>query len=456
MNPRSANLRRALPPLAIAVAMGAGALAARAIAARHPARLHVDFAQPFPIATGWGGYGGLCFAAFACAFAGAVAAWCATLRMWARDGAPRTPAIVAFAAAIVAASLAWPFGFSSDAYAYAAYGALANARIDPYAPLAANVHGAIVDAARFQWGGAFPVCVYGPAFVGLARLAVAFGGGDDPRSALIALRGIAALAFLASIALLDRLLATAPAARRARALGVYALNPLVAWSVAEGHNDALVVAAVFAGLAIARGGRGFVGAALVGLAPVVKATGLAFAIALALEAATRSGRTGRARTLAGLAGGLALAAALTLPPLLPALGAERGSARYAPVASAAALVVPLAAAFLAAAVALVGLARVLAHRRDGYAIGAIGVVLALPNPYPWYAVWLVPFALLGGAGRWSRALVWVTIFSAVRYLPDAVGTMTPGELRITASVALSPLALAAALALFRLEKKALT
>jgi hypothetical protein len=97
----------------------------------------------------------------------------------------------------------------------------------------------------------------------------------------------------------------------------------------------------------------------------------------------------------------------------------------------------------AAAIAVVLLASGVSHvcraKREGFALIGLAIVAALPNPYPWYALWLAPLALAGAPSNAATALYAVTIFSVLRYLPDATGNMTVGALALTALGACIPL-----------------
>ena len=74
--------------------------------------------------------------------------------------------------AVLSAALAWPVVFSSDVYAYAAYGNAVLHAQNPYLAVSHAQHGTFVDAARWQWGGvSFPASVYGPLFIGIAAIA---------------------------------------------------------------------------------------------------------------------------------------------------------------------------------------------------------------------------------------------------------------------------------------------
>jgi hypothetical protein len=421
---------------AVAGAFWAGSLGMRLVLATAPLAVTTDLAQPLPVVTAWHDFGVRCFGVLAATIAIATVGLATALLRLPADAWPRGRLAIGLAAgAALLGAATWPCTFSSDPYAYAAYGAEAARGIDPYAPLAANVHGVSIDAARYQWSGPFPVCVYGPAFVALAealwRLSQRLGTGAP----IALLRAAASAAFLASIGLVDALLRDLAPRRRLGLLGAYALQPVSLWSAAEGHNDTFVLLACAGGLLLWRRGLPFAGAVLLGLSAAFKATGGLFAAGFALDAIARRER---GRRIAGVLGGLLLATLVTLGPLARALAEIRGHGRYAPQISLAALVGLAPAIAVAGMLVGAGSVRVARGRRDGFAWLGLGVVAVLPNVYPWYALWLVPLALVADPGDAALALYGVTIFAVLRYLPDAVGTMTAGALRIAAVAALTP------------------
>jgi len=81
---------------------------------------------------------------------------------------------------------------------------------------------------------------------------------------------------------------------------------------------------------------------------------------------------------------------------------------------------------LAIAVALVS-AGYLAYRGARLAIAgnmrgagffALALWLIIPNPYPWYALWILPVAFIAFRERISWAIIAATLTIFVRYLPD--------------------------------------
>lgn len=435
------NVRRVPAFFSLALVFVAGGAAARLVVQHHPSNLATDFAQPLVVVTAWHAYGTACFAVLAVTIACAA---CVTVGMALRLQPPRHPVRdVALAAAVaLGAAWSWPFVFSSDVYAYAAYGAMAAHGVDPYRLVPLQLHGPFIDAARWQWSGPYPVCVYGPAFVVLARGAFAALGGFGVGPTLWALRGLAGVAFIASIAALGAALVERPLRQRWALLCGYGLNPVAIWSVAEGHNDAFVLLAIFGGAALIRRGAFWTGAGLAGLSAAAKATGVPLALGLALDALVFA-PAGRARRIAlGVVISLGIATAVALPPLLPALAALRSGGRYAPAASLQGLlgVVPVLA--LACAALTYGGLRLARRGRDGFAWLGIAVWLALPNAYPWYALWILPAVLAARNGFAAGALWGATIFSVVRYLPDAVGNARGDGGAIAAVATAAPLLLA--------------
>ncbi len=424
---------------------GCGAAAANGLLAAAPARTLIARAQPLIVVTAWGPFGVRCFWTLAATLAAAALSLILALILTAHD-ARRPNAIgaeVALAAgAALAAAWAWPFVFSSDVYAYAAYGAMALRGLDPYALAAPSLHGALVDAARWQWGGTYPVCVYGPAFVGLSEVAVWATRGASLAATLWMLRAIEALAFVGSIFAVDALLRERPARLRFIAVAAYGLNPVALWTVAEGHNDALLLGVAGAGLLAARhAGRRWtsVGAGLVGFAAALKATGTVYAAAVATEALAFSVGAARRRLITGAALGLALAAAVSAPPLAVAFGAITSGGRYAPAASLQTFVGIVPAYLLAAGAVGYGAWRLRAGDREGYSWCALSLWCAVPNVYPWYALWVLP-AVASGGGIVTASVWFATIFSALRYLPDAAGASSASTMRLAAGVAFLPLA----------------
>jgi hypothetical protein len=441
-------MKRVLAFAPIPAVFLAGAGAARLLVRAAPARIAPDRAQPLLVVTAWGPFGSLAFAVLAATIALAAVALVLAI---ARVGPPGARGVAGVCALALAACAFWPFLFSSDVYAYAAYGDLAARGMTPYALAPPNLHDVLLDATRWQWGGQhFPPCVYGPAFVLFARAIVsaASAAGWSAETTLAIFRICAMLALVATVACANVALQPLEATRRARILTLGALNPVVLWSAAEGHNDIyalLVVAAVAAGVRIAQTPRNstrvVVTCALFPFAMLVKASAGLLAFASVLDALLVERRRALPIVSAALAG-LVATLAIGLPPLVPALHALAVRGRYAPAVSVAQLIGgpgALACGAIFATIAIVLFAR---RSRAGYGWLGLAAVVLLPNPYPWYATVLVVLALVDERARASRALYAVTICAVIRYLPDAFGDMSPSMAALASAVQFVPIAFA--------------
>jgi hypothetical protein len=436
-------VKRALLAVAVPAILLGGNLATRGLLLHPPGRLAGELAQPLPVVTAWGGYGAELFAIFALTLASAAGA--AFLYAWTIREAPAAPSIEGTtwlcAIASLLAVFAWPVVYSSDVYAYAAYGEMALHGVDVYLPVPAGFHAPFVDLARRQWSGTFPPCIYGTLFVALARGLVALFGGRDPASTLLAFRAFATTAWLGAAYVFSLLARRWFSERRTVALALFVLNPLGIWCAAEGHNDALMVLIVLLGtLAIARGAF-FAGGLALGLTPLLKAAGAAAGIPLALYVAARARRSALFVWI-GYVAGLAAAAGLLVEPMWPALTALRVHGTYAPQVSLQSLSGAIPSLALAALATLTGLRALARGDSSGALWLALAVPLALPNPYPWYMMWVLPVAAAarGPAGTW----LWIgTIAGSLRYLPDAFGPLRSDSNVLATIVCLIPFAVTA-------------
>jgi len=427
MRASSSGVLRAVLWAVIPAGPLAAGLAARAALAVAPAGIATDLAQPLVVVTAWGAFGGQLFLLLAAGMAASAAALgllCVQAVRGGGDLAASLRGIALCSALGLAAALSWPCVFSSDAYAYAAYGDQLLHGQNPYRPAPPAAHDAFLDAARWQWTRtSFPACVYGPLFVAAGALAVGAGGAQVV-PALWLLRLGACAAFLGAVLLLDASLAGSPFRRLKVAL--FALNPVALWCVAEGHNDAFVVAAVLGAVVAVRRGKPALAAFLVAATPAVKAIGI---VAGPPFWALLRGPT-RARfgwTFAGTA----CAVALVVAPLqLSGLDGLARHGRYAPQFSLQGLLGPVPALVVAAAIALSALVDLRRGRFAGAVRLALAGWLAIPNPYPWYGLWVLPLAVAGPLSWESAALFGATISIALRYLPEAFGDISgiPGAL----------------------------
>jgi hypothetical protein len=369
-----------------------------------PHAFAIDRAQPLTVVTYWQQFGALMWLSLALAMAIASAGYIGAMRL----PALRTARIAAICALACAAALAFPVIFSSDVYAYAAYGDLALHGISPYAHTPIAHPDALLRAAIWQWSNPLPVCVYGPAFVGVAGVASALLplGAAAP---LWALRIVSCAALVACAPLAWLAFAPLGARVRSAAAAGIALNPLAIWSAAEGHNDALALAVILAGFALIARSRAFTGALVVGLSALIKAPGVLVCAALPFFA-----RTDRTRIAVGACAGIAIAVAGALPLIAGVTTKLAPAGHYHPQYSLQSLWWPIAAVVAVA----------LAWTRKPIPM-AFALMAAVPNPYPWYGLWIVPLAFLDWGTRSAWAAVLFSLLLTVRYLPDATSANVP-------------------------------
>ncbi len=381
--------------------------------------MNAGLAQPLVVVTEWGAQGALLLGLLFLAITAAAAPYWLALR---RIDRLSLAGVTGIAVAALAVAWCFPVLFSSDVYAYAAYGELARLGLDPYVRVASGGDDALIRDALWQWSGSFPLCVYGPAFVLLAKAIV---GALAPLGTLAQLQGVRAMGSLAFAACIPLAYAAFDGDRsaRLRAAATIGLNPVAIWCAAEGHNDALALAIVLAGFALVRGRLVGLGAAVTGVSALVKLPGAAAAVALAFV-------DRRARL--GAAAGIAIAAAFSIPLLRGVTTQLAPHGQYAPEASLQAVLAPFGpvpawslagVASLALAVRAIALLR--ARRREGWVwLGVAGWAL-VPNPYPWYALWLVALAAMAPRTRVAAVAIVLSFASLLRYVPDAVGV--PGQ-----------------------------
>jgi hypothetical protein len=397
-----------------------------AIVRTAPPTARVQLEQPFAVLTALGIFGAV---ELALLIAGLAAATLFYTRMFDAPLDRRSGSIAALTALAVVAS-AWlvPVGFSSDVYAYAVYGETALRGLDPFARQALSGGDPLTAAARVQWGPALPACVYGWGFVATAAAVVRATAAWGVTAQIAGLRVLASLAALACGALAFAAF-SGDRAGRLRAAVLIGCNPVTLWCAVEGHNDALAVAVGLAGCALARR-RPQWGAALAGAAGAFKLPAVAAAGMLAVR---------RPRSWIGAAVGLAIACAAMWPVAAHLAGASNAHGEYAPNVSLQALayaaLVPMLGAGLArggaialaciAAGALTANALTYVRRgdREGWVRLALAAWLLVPNPYPWYGLWLTVAAAMAPRSRACAVVVWVTLASLLRYLPDAAGNL---------------------------------
>ncbi len=366
------------------------------------------------------------WAALFCAIAISGAGYVGLLRSRAM---PAVTTIAAIGAAACACALLFPVVFSSDAYAYAAYGFMALHGIDPYVSARVVLRDPLLDAALWQWGNPLPVCVYGPAFVWLAQAVVATLGFLGTAASLWALRIIACAALIACAPLAYGAFARYPERHRRLAAIAITLNPIAIWASAEGHNDALVLAAVLGGFALAARRRFFFGAFVVALAATVKVPALAAAAAFSTYCLRDSAQ--RRAVLAGTIAGATVFGAIALPLQYGAGTHVAHGGTYFPQCSLQALLiaffpVDVALALVAACCALalaLGMRLLYDRRAEGAVYLVCAFWLAVPNPYPWYAIWLLPAAVLARTPLQRWAMLFLSLVTVFRYYADATGAL---------------------------------
>jgi len=433
-----------LVPLGFAV----GAVLCKLSLSYAPASIAVDRAQPLVVVTYWQQFGLFMWVALFIAIAiasvgyvamllrpplvtGAIAAgsgWFPSTRLragWLTMTSSALTMTIVYSVLACVAALAFPVVFSSDAYAYAGYGWLALHGISPYAHAAVTIRDPLMSAVLWQWGNPPPVCVYGPAFIWFAQAIVAVFQGFGPAAPLWALRIAACLALVLCAPLAYYAFANFPRRTRLAAAAGIALNPVAIWASAEGHNDVFVIAIVLAGFALIARSQPLAGAFLLVLSALVKLPGLlAAAAAIVAHAHDRSRFS---RVLLGSAAGCILAGFLAWPALSQLSLNPIARGHYFPQFS---LQYALSSAFgdlaaiaitAALTFACVAGGCMLLWRRNisGAPLLALALWIAIPDPYPWYAFWILPVAFIAWETPAAWAIVALTLCTVVRYLPDA-------------------------------------
>jgi len=422
--------------LFIPAAFLAASAAARLLIVHHPASVDADLAQPLAVVTYWKAFGGMLFAFLAAGMAAGSAAYAAVLRSAALS--VRNTALIC--ALSCAAALSFPVVFSSDVYAYAGYGDMALHGVNPYAHMVVQHGDALLRAVIWQWGNPPPVCVYGEMFVRIAEAIVAATLPLGTAAPLWALRLLSCAALVACAPLARA--AFAPLGKRgaaSAAIGI-ALNPVAIVTAAAGHNDALALAAVLAAFGAAAGSSWPLASAAMTLGALIKAPAFAAAAGMAFfsqrDAAWR-------RSIAVAAAATFLALAASLPLLHGVRDHVLAHARFAPQFSLSALLASIVPAQTAVWIvlagcglgAIAGTARLLRGDPQGAAVAAAALWLAIPNPHPWYGLWLLPAAFLARSGllRWS--LVAASLAVALRDWPDATWRAFPAAAAIAIACA---------------------
>ena len=239
-------------------------------------------------------------------------------------------------------------------------------------------------------------------------------------------------------------LAYASFARRSRdsaraAAATIGLNPVAIWCAAEGHNDALALAIMLLRIPLVR--RRTVHSAPPSSPSRRSSSRRPAAADRARESSTVGARSARARRSRGRVVFSVAAVRRDRNTLAP-------HGAYAPQASLQAIVAPVSphSRIGCAAVASARFWRraelVLLRRstRRGLVWFGLGSWVLVPNPYPWYGLWLVALAALGPR-RARPPFASALATSLLRYVPDAVGLRRLQPLSVALGVASRPSAL---------------
>jgi alpha-1,6-mannosyltransferase len=325
--------------------------------------------------------------------------------------------------------------FSRDVYSYYVQGRVFGAGEDPTTTGIDVIPGWFDDGADPMWVES--PTPYGPLFLLIERAVANFAHPNAYLGALIF--RLVALAGVALIAYYVPKLAELHGIDPDRALWLGVLNPIVLMHfVAGGHNDALMVGLVVAGLALAAQQRCIWGAVAVSLAVAVKPIAL---VALPFVGLLWSGRAGTwvDRIRSWLFAAIVLACTLASVFLVADAGRGVVSAAFGTPAGVLTWLSPttalgkivgavttwlgltadatpvLAVIRLAGSVVAIGLVAVLILRPGGrspvrgaaLALGAL--VLLGPVVQPWYLLWFLPlFAATGLTARELRVAVVLT------------------------------------------------
>jgi hypothetical protein len=363
-----------------------------------------------------------------------VYAWWRLGRMFDTDAPPGRSALLSTLATWAAPLVVAPPLFSRDVYSYLAQGVMTGSGIDVYrfgpavlgGPLAVEVPGAWQHAPA----------PYGPVFL-FTSSSITQVTSVRVVAGILAMRLLALLAVGVIVVLLPRL-ARACGTDPDRAIWLAVLNPLVMLHLVSGaHNDALMLALLVAGLALAVSGRPGLGAVLVTLGALVKAPAvLGLPAVAALWSQLLIGRSRVVR--AALATGTVAAATVVIVNALTGTGfgwvaalSTSASAHSWSVTSVlgrltqllmqsynlgdAALATSLWRMAGMIAVGVVAVVLWLYRVRSGeiYALGLALTALAVlgPSIRPWYLLWgLVPIAVAAPEGLIRR---WAPIACAV-------------------------------------------
>jgi alpha-1,6-mannosyltransferase len=356
--------------------------------------------------------------------------------------APRLP-LALLAGAIVLAHVILLLGpplISQDVFGYLAFarmGALHG--LDPYTHVAAE---APTDPIFQFVGWPFQHSPYGPLFT-LGSYAIAplgLAGG------LWVLKSVAVLASLAAVALIA--LAADRMGQSARwAAAFVGLNPvLLVLAVGGAHNDTLVLLALALALFLSAGASPRLRAAAVALAAgvAVKVTAALVLPFLVLASPQKRERVGVALSACG---GLLAVAAVGLIGFgvhalgfLDAVGEQQQLVATHSIPAETARLVGLSGTpswwrhlFLAAFLVVLAYALLRTARGADWRVAAgwstIALLCSTAWLLPWYAIWVLPLAAVGGDRRLRAAALLICAYAVLIHLPLADPVLSPGTQR---------------------------
>ncbi len=380
-------------------------------------------------------------AALACGFIGLVLlsrAWLTIVRRMAREPESHLGPLACILALWSAPLLVAPPMFSNDIYSYAAQGEMVSHHISPYL-YGPGVLGATPFASLAQGVWINTPSPYGPLFSGLEGETVVLAGHHVLLS-IIFLR-ILAIVGVVLIASFLPSLARSYGKDPGLAFSLAVLNPLVLlFLIGSGHNDALMIGLLVAGLSIARWGHCGWGLVVCALAGAIKIPGAVGVFTIAWTSAYGARAVWR-RALA-----LAAAAAVTLAVLgvfAQVFGVGWGWARslgssdtvttwitpsdliakivpHLGVSASTFLALAHVVGFLTAAIICLWALRNLRTLGLPAALGLslLAIVILGPIVQPWYLLWgLVPLSATDGA----RTVSAIAVLSVSATLAGAVG-----------------------------------
>jgi hypothetical protein len=352
--------------------------------------------------------------------------------------------------------------FSRDLYSYAADGMMVQRHINPYeyGPAALGA-GKFLAPVSHAW--LTTPSPYGPLFLRMANAAVRWSGGSVVTTIMI-LR-LFEVAAVVLIAICLPKLAKAADKDPARAVWLGVCNPLILFHfIGGGHNDALMIGLIIAGLTVATvANRPLLGVLLCVVAATIKAPALLPAGFIIFEAMRRAPAEQRVSTfvkLSGLGGlvfvGLSWACGLGWG-WIGALGIPGTNRTLLTPTTFLAHLVSLVVGHdtlvlnlvrTAAAVAtLVGIVYLLWRAPKIGTVRACGIALALivalgPIVLPWYALWgLIVLAAVGRRIERGYAII-ASVVLSVTVQPS--GSSMPDVVLMAAVVVLTALAIAIA------------